>query len=167
MYYRMSQLMKPRHAERTSSPASRSDVASSPIPVWIEAHDRHSTWTGLALIGVPLTILIAVFGQPPLALNLLHYFGVMGPTSGMTRGVMWFARGDLGRAWAFNPGSVLVLPSLAFLLLRAAYGRATGRWLRVSLPRRRWLVTITAVLMVLLAVRQQLNVDFLVENPAG
>jgi hypothetical protein len=166
-YYRLSQLMKTRHAERTGTPASKARGASSRFLVWIEAHDRHPTWTGLALVGVPLTILVALFGQPPLGLNLLHYFGLMGPTCGMTRGVMWFARGDLARAWAFNPASVLVLPTVALLLVRAAYGRLTGRWISVSFPRRRWLVMATTLVVILLTVRQQLNAAFLLENPAG
>jgi hypothetical protein len=159
--------MKTRHAERTGPSASKARGASRRLLVWIEAHDRHPTWTGLALVGVPLTILVAVFGQPPVGLNLLHYFGVMGPTCGMTRAVMWFARGDLTRAWAFNPASLLVLPSVAFLLVRASYGRLTGRWLSVSFPRRRWLVIVATLVVILLTVRQQLNADFLLENPSG
>lgn len=159
--------MRTSHADRAGTSASKARRPSSWLLVWIEAHDRHPTWTGLALVGVPLTILVAVFGQPPFGLNLLHYFGVMGPTCGMTRGVMWFARGDLTRAWAFNPASLLVLPSVGLLLVRAAYGRLTGRWLSVSVPRGRWLVIATALVAILLTVRQQLNADFLMEYPAG
>lgn len=156
-----------RDAHPAGTPASKANVASSLLQVWIEAHDRHRTWTGLALVGVPLTILVAVLGQPSFAFHPLHYFGVMGPTCGLTRGVMWFARGDLARAWAFNPGSLLVLPSVAFLLVRAAYGRLTGRWLSVLFQRRRWLVIVSVLLVLLLTVRQQLNADFLLQNPAG
>lgn len=163
----MSQLMRTRHADDTGTPASRAKVEPSRFQMWTEANDRYPTWTGLALVGIPLTILIAVFGQPPLGLNLLHYFGVMGPTCGMTRGVMWFARGDLARAWAFNPLSVLVLPGMALLLVRAAYGRLTRRWLNVSFPRSRWLVIVTTGLVLVLTVHQQLNVELLVEHPAG
>ena len=159
--------MKTRHIARRGPLASKARGSSSRLLVWFEAHDRHRTWTGLALLGVPLTILVAVFGQPPSGLNLLHYFGVMGPTCGMTRGVMWFARGDLTRAWAFNPASLLVLPGVGLLLVRAAYGRLTGRWLSLSVPRRRWLVIATALVAILLTVRQQLNADFLMEYPAG
>jgi len=159
--------MKTRHVDLASTSRFRATGPSSRLQVSIEAHDRYPTWTGLALVGVPLTILVAVFGQPPLILNLAHLVGVMGPTAGMTRGVMWFARGDLIRAWAFNPASLLVLPSVAFLLVRASYGRITGRWLSVSLPRRRWLVIVVTLLVLLLTVRQQLNADFLMANPAG
>lgn len=113
-YYRMSQLMKTRHADPASTCRSGATGSSIRLQVSIEAHDRYPTWTGLALVGVPLTILVAVFGQPPLNLNLLHALGVMGPTCGMTRGVMWFARGNLTRAWAFNPASLLVLPRWSF-----------------------------------------------------
>lgn len=159
--------MKTRDTERRGPPASKARGASSRLFVWIEAHDRHPTWTALALVGMPLTILVAVFGQPPFGLSLLHYFGLVGPTTGMTRGVMWFARGDLTRAWAFNPVSLLVLPSVGLLLARAAYGRLTGCWISVSLQRRRWLVIAAALLLILLTVRQQLNAGFLLKNPAG
>jgi len=60
-----------------------------------------------------------------------------------------------------------VLPSVAFLLVRAAYGRLTGRWLSVLFQRRRWLVIVSVLLVLLLTVRQQLNADFLLQNPAG
>ena len=159
--------MKTRRADLTGSPISKARRTSRRMLVWIEAHDRHPTWTGLALVGVPLTILVVVFGQPPPGLNLLRYFGEVGPTTGMTRGVMWFARGDLTRAWAFNPASLLVLPSVGLLLVRAAYGRLTGRWINVSFPRRRWPVIAAGVLLILLTVRQQINADFLLKNPAG
>lgn len=133
-----------------------------------EGHDRHPTTTRLALIGVPLTVLLAVVGLPPVDLHgPLHYLGVMGPTCGITRGVMWTARGDLARAWQFNPASLLILPTLFGVTGRAAYGRLTRRWLNLQIRRRTWLWLISALLLVLLSVRQQLNVDFLLAYPSG
>lgn len=120
----------------------------------------------MALVGVPLTILVATLGQPPFGFHPLHVFGVMGPTCGMTRGVMWFARGDIARAWAFNPGSLLVLPTMGVLLIRAAYGRLTGRWLSISF-RKRQRIVVLLVVVVLITIRQQLQADFLMENLAG
>lgn len=135
--------------------------------VW-DRRDRHRIWTRLATIGVPLTAVIAVFGLPPADIHgPFHYLGVMSPTCGMTRGVMWLARGDLARAWMFNPGSLLVIPAITSLLVRALYGYSTGRWLTVSLRWRSWLWVIPTLLVLLLAIRQQVNADLLLANPAG
>lgn len=142
----------------------------SPVPisfVW-DRRDRYRTWTRLAFVGVPLTAVITVFGLPPADIHgPFHYLGVMSPTCGMTRGVMWLARGDLARAWMFNPGSLLVIPAITSLLVRAFHGYFTGRWLTVSLRWRSWLWVIPALLVLLLAIRQQLNADLLLANPAG
>lgn len=133
-----------------------------------ERNDRHPTITRLALIGIPLTILLAVLGLPPIDIHgPLHYLGIMGPTCGLTRGVMWTVRGDLARAWQFNPASLLVVLTMIGLTIRAAFGRTTGRWLTLPLRWRPWLWLIPALLAILLAVRQQINIDLLLANPAG
>lgn len=146
---------------------ARAGTLSKVIDLRWDDRDRHPTWTRLALVGVPLTGLLAVLGPPPIDLHgPLHYLGVMGPTCGMTRGVMWFVRGDLARAWQFNPASLLVIPGMVLLLGRATIGRLSSRWVNVAVQRRPWL-WVVAALIVLLAIRQQLNADFLVANPAG
>lgn len=94
-------------------------------------------------------------------------WGIMGPTCGLTRDVMWTARGDLARAWQFNPASLLVVLALIGSTIRAAFGRTTGRWLNLYLRRHPWLWIIPALLAILLAVRQQSNIDLLLANPAG
>lgn len=133
-----------------------------------ESHDRHPTTSRLVLIGMPLTVLLALVGLPPVDIHgPLHYLGVMGPTCGMTRGVMWTARGDLLRAWQFNPASLLVIPAMAGLTARAIYGRITNRWPNLNIRWRPWLWIIPALLLLLLSIYQQLNVDFLLANPAG
>ena len=133
-----------------------------------ERNDRHPTITRLALFGIPLTVLLAVLGLPPIDIHgPLHYLGIMGPTCGLTRGVMWTVRGDLARAWQFNPASLLVVLTLIGLTIRAVFGRTTGRWLTLHLRRRPWLWRIPALLAILLAVRQQDNIDLLLANPAG
>lgn len=133
-----------------------------------EGHDRHPTTTRLILVGIPMTVLLAVVGLPPFDIHgPLHYLGVMGPTCGMTRGVMWTARGDLARAWQFNPASLLVVPTLIGLTGRAFYGRLTRRWLNLHVRWRPWLWLIPALLVLLLSIRQQLNIDFLLANPFG
>jgi len=133
-----------------------------------ERNDRHTTITRLALIGIPLTILLAVLGLPPIDIHgPLHYRGIMGPTCGLTRGVMWTVRGDLARAWQFNPASLLVILTLIGMTIRAAFGRTTGRWLNLHVRWHPWLWLIPALLVTLLAVRQQNNIDLLLANPAG
>lgn len=113
-------------------------------------------------------MVLALVGLPPIDIHgPLHYLGVMGPTGGMTRGVMWTARGDLVRAWQFNPASLLVIPTMAGLVARAAHARMTGRWLNLHVRWRPWLWLIPAVILLVLTIRQQLNVDFLLANPGG
>jgi hypothetical protein len=112
--------------------------------------------------------LLAVVGLPPVDIHgPLHYLGIMGPTCGMTRGVMWTARGDLIRAWQFNPASILIMPTMLGLTARMTYGKITGRWLNLRIRWRPWLWMIPAVVILILAIRQQLNIDFLLANPAG
>ena len=150
----------------TSSPPS--NIRHSVLAFRLEGHDRHPTTTRLAAIGIPLTVLLAVLGLPPIDLHgPFHYLGVMGPTCGMTRGVMWVARGNLVRAWQFNPASLLVVPTLALLNGRALYGQLTRRWLNVNVRWRPWVWLIPAVLSLMLSLRQQVRVDFLLANPAG
>lgn len=133
-----------------------------------ETHDRHPTTTRLALVGIPIAVIVAIVGVPPVDIHgPLHYLGIMGPTCGMTRGVMWTARGDLARAWQFNPASLLVIPSMLALTGRSVYARITGRWLNLHLRWRPWLWIVPATLIILLSIRQQLNVEFLLANPGG
>jgi hypothetical protein len=80
---------------------------------------------------------------------------------------MWTARGDLARAWQFNPASLLVVPTLIGLTGRALYGRLTRRWLNLHVRWRPWLWLIPAWLVLLLYIRQQINIDFLLANPFG
>lgn len=137
---------------------------------WVawEGHDGHPTTTRLVLLGIPLLALVAVVGLPPIDIHgPLHYLGIMGPTCGMTRGAMWSSRGDLLRAWKFNPASLLVIPTILGVTFRAVYGRLRGRWLNLHLRWRPWLWLLPAVILLVLMIHQQLNADFLLANPAG
>lgn len=80
---------------------------------------------------------------------------------------MWTARGDLTRAWQFNPASLLVIPAMAGLVGRALHAQITGRWLNLHVRWRPWLWLIPAAIFLLLTIRQQINVEFLLSNPAG
>lgn len=52
---------------------------------------------------------------------------------------MWFTRGDIGRAWDYNPASLLVVPGGLVGLIRAMVGRFTGRWPNLSFPSNWWI----------------------------
>lgn len=146
----------------------RSDSRMPALVTVREGHDRHPTTTRLAFIGISLVALLAAFGLPPIDIHgPLHYLGIMGPTCGMTRGVMWTARGDLARAWQFNPASLLVIPTMIAVTGRAVYGKITSRWLNLHIRWRPWLWIIPALLILMLSVHQQLNVELLLANPAG
>lgn len=124
--------------------------------------DGHRTLTTAALLGLPVAILLAVFGLPPVDIHgPLHYLGIMGPTCGITRGVMWFTRGELATAWEYNPLSLLMVPGAILVLGRAVYGWWTDRWLKVTVRRNRWLIALVVLGVIVLTIRQQLRVDLL------
>ncbi len=148
-----------RGFRRSPGRAVRSD---HPFSVTRASFDRHPTATSLALIGLPAAVLLAVFDLPPIKLHgPLHYLGIMGPTCGLTRAVMWFTRGELGRAWQYNPASFLVVPATVAAVVRGAYGWLTSRWLNFSVGRTRWMVLLVAAAVVALTIRQQFYADLL------
>lgn len=53
------------------------------------------------------------------------------------------------------------------LAARTTYGKITGRWLNLHIRWRPWLWLIPAVVILVLTIRQQLNIAFLLANPAG
>lgn len=127
-----------------------------------EDHDRHRAITRLAGVGLLAALVMAVFGQPPYGFHgPLHYLGVMSPTCGMSRGVMWFTRGNLALAWEYNPASLLVIPAGAIAVIRAVFGRMTGRWPNLSVRRNWWLLGLLTVAVAAMTVRQQLHADLL------
>lgn len=135
---------------------------SSMAAVRWENHDRHVALTQLAAVGVAAALLMAVFGQPPYGFHgPLHYLGIMSPTCGMSRGVMWFTRGDLALAWEYNPASLLVIPAGLVALIRAVFGRFTGRWPNLFFQWNWWILGPLITAVVALAVRQQLHAELL------
>lgn len=127
-----------------------------------EEHDHHRNLTVAALFGIPLAGLLARFGLPPVDLHgPLHYLGIMGPTCGLTRSVMWFTRGQIATAWEYNPVGLLLVPAAFFVLGRAGFGWWTGRWLQITIHRSRWLVAFIVIGALALTIRQQLRVDLL------
>lgn len=135
---------------------------SPTVAVRWENHDRHVALTQLAGVGLAAALLMAVFGQPPYGFHgPLHYLGIMSPTCGMSRGVMWLTRGDLGLAWEYNPASLLVLPAGLVALIRALFGRLTERWPNLFFRWNWWILGPLTIALLALAVRQQLHADLL------
>ncbi len=145
-----------------SPPDDRPVLDTGPVMLRWANHDGHRAFTALALVGAPVAALLALFGLPPVDVHgPLHYLGIMGPTCGVTRGVMWFTRGDFATAWAYNPVSLLMVPGAAVMLARGLHGRVTGRWLNLSVRRRRWMIVVGVAAVAALTARQQLHVDLL------
>ena len=127
-----------------------------------EGHDRHVGMTRLAAVGLAAALVMAVLGQPPYGFHgPLHYLGIMSPTCGMSRGVMWFARGNLALAWDYNPASLLVIPAGLTALIRAAFGRVSGRWPNLTIRWSWGPVALVVLALLALSIRQQLHAELL------
>lgn len=125
--------------------------------------DQHGTLTRLAVAGLVVAGLLAIYGLPPVDLHgPLHYLGAMDPLCGMTRGVRLVARGDLAGALRYNPAAPLVPLAGVLVVARHVYGWRTGRWADVSIRWTPTLLAATALVVGLLWARQQANADFLV-----
>jgi hypothetical protein len=124
-------------------------------------------WTRIALGGLAIAVLLAIFGLPPVDLHgPLHYLGVMDPLCGGTRSVYLTLHGHLREALHYNPaGPMLVVAALA-VLIRAAVGRLTSYWVRVR-PPRRLSIAVGVVALVALEVNQQLHVALLTQPWGG
>lgn len=135
--------------------------------VLVRSHDTHPVWTRIALYGLLAALLLAVLGLPPLDLHgLLHYFGVMDPFCGGTRSVYLTMHGHLRDAVRYNPaGPALVVAALA-LLVRAAIGWSSHRWVEVQVPQQ-VLIPVTVVMLAGLDVNQQLHAALLMQPWVG
>lgn len=137
--------------------------------VSLEAKDRWATWTRLAFTGVAAALTMALIGLPPVDLHgPLHQLGIMDPLCGGTRAVRLAAMGDWSKSWRYNPVGVPLAVGGAGLVLRAAVGSLTGRWVEIHVRltpvwrRARWLVM--AALIVALEVDQQLHATLLLSR---
>ncbi len=128
--------------------------------------DRHTRLTWAAACLAVVAAAMAVWGLPPLDIHgPLHRLGVMDPLCGGTRAAYFAMTGRWAVAWYYNPLGPLTLIAVVLVLLRAALGRLTGRWveLTIVLTRRagRALVAAASLLVVAMTVRQQLMVGIL------
>ena len=131
-------------------------------PAWLQATLLSIR---IALLSAAMMVLLAVVGPPPVDLHgLLHYAGIMDPLCGGTRSVYLTLNGDLAAAVRYNPAAPLVPLATLAVLVRAAVGRAFGRWITPAAPRGAVLagcVTLALIALIALQINQQLNADLL------
>jgi Protein of unknown function (DUF2752) len=136
-------------------------IAATTTAAW-EQEDRYRTPTLLAFGMLGAAAVFAQLGLPPLPLHEpTHYAGIMAPSCGLTRGVVAIARGAPSAAWRYNPASFLVFTLGLALVVRAAAGWITGRWLRISvhLTPLSWIILAAAAIA--LEINQQMHVELL------
>ncbi len=130
---------------------------------WTSA-DRHAQWRSIVFGGGVLAVVLAIFGLPPWFLSLhspIHYMGIMDPLCGMTRASRFMARGELGEAWRYNPGSFVVATLAALIGARTVVGHMWSRWLEVTVRRPVLLGLLLAVPVAVLWVNQQRHMALL------
>jgi uncharacterized membrane protein YfcA len=129
--------------------------------------DAHSEWTWIALTGLVIAALLAVFGLPQVDLHgPLHYLGVMDPLCGGTRSVYLTLHGQLRDAVRYNPAGPALVAGAVAVLVRAAVGRVTGYWVDVHIPKR-ILIPVALVALAALEVNQQLHAVLLTQPWGG
>jgi hypothetical protein len=139
----------------------RIDLMPMRMRLWVGPRDGSPAITRLALGGLLLALVLARIGNLPFDIPMpTHAFGWVEPTCGLTRGSTALVRGDPTLAWRFNPASYLVLATGLLVVVRAAFGLVTGRWVNVAGRIRfpGW-VLLVAVLVVL-EIHQQGNATF-------
>ena len=121
-------------------------------------------WVIVASIaGLSSALALVVAGGLPFDVPMpTHAVGWVEPTCGLTRGSTAIARGDFGRAFAYNPASFAVMAFGIGGVVRALTGWTTGRWLslHLRLGRNGWLVL--ALGLVVLWAYQQTNAEFVI-----
>jgi hypothetical protein len=148
-------------ATRSADGGSRSSI------LLVRRRDTHPAWTRIALAGMVIGAVLAVFGLPHANLHgPLHYVGVMDPLCGGTRSVYLTLHGRLHEAIRYNPAGPLLVIAAAAVLIRAAIGRLSGYWVSVRVPRG-LLIGVGIIAVIALEVNQQLDVGLLTQPWAG
>lgn len=128
----------------------------------------HDAWPALSMGAVAIVALGPLFagvGLPDVPVMWpYHQLGVVFPSCGLTRGVVAIFRGDLVRAWKFNPASFLALALAAVLVVRAAVGVLAGRWLTLQILPRRVHLLVAGLAVVALWAHQQRNAQFILHH---
>lgn len=138
----------------------------APIGFTVGDTDRMRLLTVAAVAGLLLGAAMAAFGLPPVDLHgPNHYIGIMSPTCGATRSVWTAMSGDWAMSWRYNPLGIVLVLGAAATLVRTAAGAVTGRWVNATVRAPRTLLVLTAVGVVALWIRQQLNADLVGPQP--
>lgn len=146
---------------------STSAGPNRPVGTLTRQRDAQPVWTWIALGGLVIGVLLAVFGLPTIDLHgPLHHLGVMDPLCGGTRSVYLTLHGRLLDAVRYNPTGPMVVVGAVAMLIRAAIGWSTGRWLGIHI-RRQILIPATVLALTALEVNQQLHAPLLTSPWAG
>lgn len=144
-------------------PATR----EAPRLLRFEPVDQHRWMTLLGSMLVIGVALLAVIGIPSADLHgPLHHLGIMDPLCGATRAMYLSVHGNLQQAMSYNPGAPILLAVAGIVVLRAAVGAASRRWLTVAFPRRSAAVLL-GVALVVLEVNQQSHAALLMSRWTG
>jgi len=128
---------------------------------WVE-HDTVRDLTLITLVAYGIAAALAIFGLPPVSLHgPLHFVGIMDPLCGMTRAVRFLALGDVGNAIRYNPASALLAILTVGILVRAAIGAWSGRWLIVHVQRSRSVLALSMFLIAAIWINQQAHATLL------
>jgi len=107
-------------------------------------------------------------GLPPVDLHgPLHFLGLMDPLCGGTRAALWLSRGDLSRAWHYNPLLPLLGIALVAVAARWLLGTFGCRWYNVYGRNRRLAVVLGAIFTIALWANQQSHATLLMGRRAG
>ncbi len=135
--------------------------------VSVQRHDACPVWTWIAVGGLMIAVLVAVFGLPGIGIHgPLYNFGVMCPMCGATRSVYLTLHGQLGNAVRYNPAGPVLVAAAVAMLIRAAAGWLMSNWLYVHVPRR-ILIPVAVLAIAALEVNQQLHADLLTQPWGG
>ncbi len=121
------------------------------LGLWVTIDGRDQMrWTSvLAGIVVVVAVVSAGLGRIPYTIpKPLHYFGIVSPTAGMTRGTVAIAQGQFALAFHYHPLSFLMPILLLAVVARVVLG-VTGpnRWITVRFQpsRRVWIALAIAL----------------------
>lgn len=153
-------------AAASMSPRGATGVVRPFLTTSVQSRDSHRWVTLVGVVAVATAAGMAIFGLPPVDLHgPLHWNGIMDPFCGGTRAAFYTARGQVGRAWEYNPLGILVVVLGVAVLLRSVIGLVSSRWLTIGIVwtahRRCLTFLVVVVLLTALEVRQQMRVDLL------
>ncbi|MEI6622525.1 MAG: DUF2752 domain-containing protein [Actinomycetes bacterium] len=142
-----------------------------PPSIWFEVEQRDRWWptTLLAIAVVAIAVAMAVIGLPSADTHTpLHHMGIMDPGCGGTRAIRLAAMGQWTESWRYNPIGIPLFVGCVVVILRAAVGWVSGRWLtlRISWTHRGkvvgWIVLVATI--VALEINQQSNAALLMSR---